>query len=126
MTPRSDGRCRPGVSLVEAIVATVILGVGVLGAVATAALAARLAREAAARAEAVTLAGAVLDSLLDSDAPVAGERRTPGVVARWAVQPGEGVTAIDLVVEHHDGTRLRRRRFAMLHAPAPRLAEGDR
>src|SRR5690606_29326629 len=85
---------RPGLSLVEAIVALTLLAIGLLGALATQLLSARLLREAEARAGAINLAGAILDSLHAVPAPTAGERYEAGYLVRWSVMAGDGSALI--------------------------------
>lgn len=136
-------RVRSGFSLVEAIVALTLLTVGLLGAVATQSLAARLLREAEARGGAVDLAGAILDSLLVVAAPTDGEREEGTFRARWQLLrlggdvlgdevpdddvPGNEVRGaeaklIELEVQYHDGAEPRRLYFELLHlAPLPRI-----
>lgn len=117
---------RPGFTLVEAIVALNLLALGLLGAAATQSLAARLLREAEARAGALNLAEAVLDSLLAVPTPTAGERHERRYRAHWSSAPRSVLTAIELEVEYHDGTALRRLRFDLLHAPPlPRIGGGE-
>jgi prepilin-type N-terminal cleavage/methylation domain-containing protein len=110
---------RAGFTLVEAVVALTLLAVGLLGAAATQSLAARLLREAEARAGAVVLAGSVLDSLLSVPAPVGGEREEARYRVRWTAEDRDPLTTIVLEVEYHDGSAPRRLRFEMLHAVAP-------
>lgn len=74
---------RAGFSLVETIVAVVLLTIGVLGAVATALQAMGMLREAESRHSAVALAGALLDSLSAAGPAEAGERQTPQAFAAW-------------------------------------------
>ncbi|HEX7118711.1 MAG TPA: prepilin-type N-terminal cleavage/methylation domain-containing protein [Longimicrobiales bacterium] len=111
---------RPGLGLTEVLVAVVVLGVGVLGAVATTTLAVRTLGAAAARETAIRLAGTVLDSLLQEEAPVAGEQVHPGHRLRWTVRPAGRATRIVLEVEYRDGTRRRRLSFEALRAAALR------
>jgi prepilin-type N-terminal cleavage/methylation domain-containing protein len=114
-----------GFTLVEAIVALTLLAVGLLGAAATQSLAARLLREAEARAGAVVLAGAVLDSLLTVQVPQGGTRVERRYQARWITEARGSATSIELEVQYHDGTAPRRLRFEMVHlAPVPRIGSG--
>lgn len=113
---------RPGLSLVEAIVALTLLAIGLLGALATQLLSARLLREAEARAGAINLAGAILDSLHAVPAPTAGERYEAGYLVRWSVMAGDGSALIGVRVQYDDGTATREIYFESLHAtPPPRL-----
>lgn len=113
---------RPGLSLVEAIVALTLLAVGLLGALATQVMAARLLREAEARAGAISFAGAVLDSLTAIPNPSPGERHDTRYLARWSTAPGDELTRIEIEIEYHDGTARRELRFEIMHAPPlPRI-----
>jgi|GEM_PF-547017 len=113
---------QPGLSLVEAIVALTLLSVGLLGILGSQLMAARLLREAEARAGAIDLAGTILDSLLAVPAPTGGERREAGYTARWSVAPAAGSSRIEILIQYQDGTASRELRFESLHAPpAPRL-----
>lgn len=117
---------RPGLSLVEAIVALTLLAIGLLGALATQVMAARLLREAEARASAINLAGAILDSLAAVPNPSPGERRDNRYLARWSTTPANELARIEIEIEYHDGTARRELRFEILHAPPPpRLGEGQ-
>ncbi len=120
-------RARAGFTLIEVIVALVVFAVGVLGAMATATLAAKHLREAHGRQSAVLAAAAVLDSLTQSPTPPeAGERRDGRHRIRWTTNGHGTMSSVALVVEYPDGTRLRTLRFETVHlAPLPRL-EGER
>lgn len=117
---------RGGFTLLEVIVSLPILAVGVLGAAATFALAARLLREAEARSGAVGGAGSVLDSLLLTPQPAPGERSEGRYHLSWSTHPLGGATAVELEVEYHDGTAARLLRFTAVHAAAPlRIGGGE-
>jgi prepilin-type N-terminal cleavage/methylation domain-containing protein len=114
-----SGSLRPGFTLIESVVSLTLLAIGLLGAAATQSLAARLLRESEARIGAVALAEAVLDSLIAAPAPAGGEREEARYRARWSAEDDNGLTAIVLDIEYHDGTAQRRLRFEMLHAAVP-------
>lgn len=121
---RSSVPAPPGFSLVEAIVALTLLTIGVLGAAATQSLAARLLREAESRADAVSFAGSILDSLLMVPAPAGGVRDQGRHRARWSTEARGRGTLVELEVEYLAGAGTRVVRFEMLHlSPLPRIGE---
>lgn len=109
----------PGFSLVEAIVALTLLALGLLGALASQVMSARLLREAEARAGAVDLASTILDSLLAVPVPTSGERHEAGYDAEWSVAAGDGSSRIEVRIQYDAGTARRELRFESLHAPPP-------
>ena len=112
----------PGFGLAEVFVAIVVLAVGVMGAVATATLAVRTLRFASDRERAVYLAGTVLDSLLQADAPAPGTREFARHRVVWTVRPEGRARRIVLDVECLDSPRACPIRFESLHtAPLPRI-----
>lgn len=116
---------RRGFTLVEVVVALVVLGAGVLGVVGGALLAARALREAEAVEGAVELAGSVLDSLVQLPAVGAGERDVGRYRASWAPREGRGGAAvIELVVEYDGGAARRRLVFGVWHLPPLRRLGG--
>lgn len=119
MVTHCAARARPGLTLVEVIVALVVFAVGVLGAAATAGTALRLAREAAAREEAVVLASSTLDSLMQVAAPASGESVVGRYALRWSAAPAGASARIELVVEYREGGGVRRIGFGALHAAPP-------
>lgn len=110
---------RLGCSVPELLVAITVLGVGVLGAAGTAALAARILREAAARERAVAAGALVMDSLLEAAVLEPGERDVDQARVRWSVHVAGAATRIDMVVEYRDGTRTRQLDLAAWHVPPP-------
>jgi Tfp pilus assembly protein PilV len=79
---------RRGFSLIEVIVALVILEVALLGLVATGIYALQLQRGAESRERALAAAGMLLDSLLTLDTITAGATTLPDGVVRWSVAGG--------------------------------------
>lgn len=110
---------RAGFTLVEVVVAVVVLSIGVLGTVAVGQLGSRLVREAHAAERAIAGAALVLDSLTQRGAPAAGERTLHGQHLRWTTRPEGGTVVIELVVEYGDGTARRRLVFGTRHIAAP-------
>lgn len=85
---------RSGSSLVELVVAVVVLGTGVLGVVGLLALAGET-RGRALRLEGLTrLVGEVADSLRATPPAEAGSRSGPGIVARWEPRRAAGALRI--------------------------------
>lgn len=111
---------RPGFTLVETMVALVVLAVGVLGAAATATLAARLLREAEAREGATVFGTVVLDSLLLVGAPADGERIDGRYRARWRVAGAR----LSLEVTYDGGTAVRVVSWEAARDPAPATSGG--
>lgn len=113
---------RPGLSLVEMVVALTLLAIGLLGALGTQLIAARSLREAEARTGAIDLAATIIDSLQGVPDPLPGERREGRYQVLWSVEPGGGISRIEVRVEYHDGRADRELNFEATHAPAlPRL-----
>jgi prepilin-type N-terminal cleavage/methylation domain-containing protein len=84
--PLRGSRCwRGGFTLLEVVVALVILEVGVLGAAGTLLLASRTLTRAERLERAVAYAAAVLDSLSAGARPGAGARAHFGGEVRWSV-----------------------------------------
>ena len=102
---------RQGFTLIETMVALIVLAVGVLGAAATATLAARLLREAEAREGATVFGSAVLE----------GERVEGRYRARWRATR----RTLTLEVTFHDGTAERVVTWEAVHAPAPAELGGE-
>lgn len=80
---------RGGFTLVETLVAVVILAVGVLGATGTGVVAMRLLSRAEARQDAATAAAMLLDSLALLDDPGSGRATLGRFEASWSTAGGE-------------------------------------
>jgi type II secretory pathway pseudopilin PulG len=93
---------RRAFTLLEVLVALVILQVAMLGAVAALTLAHRLLAAAELLHEAAQESAAVADSLVRTEALDAGERRRPWGTTRWTA----GGAARTLRAEGPDGTAL--------------------
>lgn len=92
-------RNRRGRTLVEVLVALVVLTVGLLGAAAAAAGAARLISAGGRQFELAALATAVLEEARTASCgtPTAGTRTVPPFTLTWSVEPGPGVSEIRLL-----------------------------
>lgn len=110
---------RHGFTLVELIVAMVVLSLGIMGAVATSLLAVQRLREANAREAAVRVAGALLDSLTQQDSPTTGTSTTGPYTSTWRVGATAGGSAatLEVTIRYRDGTRGRELRFVTTHVP---------
>ncbi|MFW6079975.1 MAG: type IV pilus modification PilV family protein [Gemmatimonadota bacterium] len=126
----TGSRCR-GASLVEVIVAFVVLGIGVLGAAAVATQATSSLRRAGELEAAVVAAATTLDSLRQRRTVAPGERRVGRVSVRWTVRAAgpDGAVRIDVTAAYDDhdeedgierGPRLT---LSTLHLPPPRRLE---
>lgn len=94
---------RPGFSLVELIVAMLVLATG-LAALAGAAATARRSLARAAALERITReAAALLDSLVAEQAPASGQRARDGTTMRWSVRHDDDGAWIDLEAAAFDG-----------------------
>ncbi|HSJ26105.1 MAG TPA: prepilin-type N-terminal cleavage/methylation domain-containing protein [Longimicrobiales bacterium] len=96
-------RARPGFSLVELIVAMVLLSVTLVALAATGMVAARSFTQAATSEAAVRAAAQVIDSLVRVPSPTAGSRTIGHVDLMWTVAGDGAVLTID-VSSHHRGT----------------------
>lgn len=98
---------RPGFTLVEALVAVVLLAVGVLALAATGAFAAGLVRMAHREEAAARLASTLLDSLVH-EPPASGSLVLADLEARWSA---DAAGAVVLVVSYGDAGRRRFHRW---------------
>ena len=99
---RTDGPRAKGFTLIEVLVALVVLSVGLLGLSATAAAVASQMRASHLRTRVKARAQAELEWLLASGGEGAGERREGGVRVAWEVS-GVSLREIRLVVELNTG-----------------------
>ena len=111
---------RPGLSLTEAAVALVLLGVGLLSVSGIVARSGALLRLADAEEGAAREAEIALDSLAQYGAPVAGGLTRGRYALRWTALPDSlGVTLLTVTVGYDDGGRARADTFATYAAPWP-------
>lgn len=89
---------RRGFTLVEVLVAVVVLEVGILGVVGTLVLSAQILRQAREWEAATAVMEAVYDSLRGSPSGGAGERDLAQGVVRWS-RGGEGTLVVEYVRE---------------------------
>ena len=109
---------RGGFTLVEVVVATTLLAVGVLTLAASGGLAAGLIRTAQREEAATRLAGTLLDSLALASQPGSGSVTSGALQAHWEI---DGRT-IELAVEYQDGGVQRVHRWVSQSLPRlPRL-----
>lgn len=107
---------RPGLGLVELVVALTVLSVGVLGLAGAAVFAQRTFATADALERAADAAAAVLDSLVHEPAPQPGERAGQGAIVRWTVSRDSLAHRITAVVEVEDGGRRHRVTYHAVYA----------
>lgn len=96
---RSQLRLSPGFTLLEVLVALTLLGVGILGLSASAALVSRLVGDGSRLALAATVATARLEQLraLPCATGASGSATTRGIEERWTVAPmGAGARALEV------------------------------
>jgi hypothetical protein len=116
-----NGR-RCGLSLIEAAVAMVILGTGLLSVLALVARSGSLLRLAEAEEGAAHEAATVIDSLTQYGAPVAGALTRGRYALSWTAVPDTiGVTLLTVAVGYDDGRRTRADTFIAYAAPWPRV-----
>ena len=92
-------RSTAGFTLVEILVALVLLEVGLLGAAGSLVLATRVLHRARDLEWAVQSAWSAVDSLVYFGATAGGEREEPFGSMRWSVSQGEEISTIRVVVE---------------------------
>jgi prepilin-type N-terminal cleavage/methylation domain-containing protein len=107
---------RPGLSLVELIVAMTLLSVGVLGLAGAAAVAQRSFAGAEALERAAHAAAVVLDSLMREPRPYDGERSVHDSTVRWTVVADSLLSRIDLTVTVFDGARAHDVTYHAVHS----------
>lgn len=108
---------RHGFSLVELVVAMLVLAIG-LAALAGAAATARRSLARAAIMDRITReAAAILDSLAAEQAPASGHRTRDGMTLRWTVHPDDAGARIDLDAAAFDGVADVLLRFEARNAP---------
>jgi prepilin-type N-terminal cleavage/methylation domain-containing protein len=92
--------CRRGFTLVEVVVAVLLLSLAALGVASTATYAARLAASARALAEATRATALVVDSLRAVACPslVSGVATTVAGTVRWTLTPYAGTRAVRAVL----------------------------
>ncbi len=94
----SSVRARRGLTLIELLIALVLLGCAALAAASAEAWAARMTALAEAREAATTAAELVLDSLAALPHPGPGARSERGLRLEWVVVPAVGGTEVRLRV----------------------------
>jgi hypothetical protein len=107
-------RRRGGFSLVEAEIAIVLLGAGLLAVAATGVRAVRLLHEAEAVQGASARAASVLDSLAQLEAPVDGATLHERYALHWRTWPAGSTERVLLVVRYIEGGLARADTFALI------------
>ncbi len=117
---RDDPRSRSGYTLIELLVALVLLDCGLLAIVGSGAVIARAARTATRRAEVIALAQSRLEQIAAAPCSgvTSGSRQTADSRERWTVAPDTiGQTReMDVTIEYADGAKWR---SIALHSRAP-------
>lgn len=112
---------RGGFTIVEVVVAIVILAIAAFGIAGVAATASRMLARATATERAAAAAVFVMDSLLAEDQLRAGSRAVGRFDVDWTVQDTGGVRKIKLTVAFREPGRSRERRIAFMALQAPAL-----
>ena len=116
-------RARPGVTLLELMVALTVLGVGLLALAGPAATLARHTRRSALDLDAAVLARDLGERLAATcPAPWMGDTTVGALHARWTVADDSGTRLLRLTVNDASGATSAERRFAaraLCAAPAP-------
>lgn len=110
---------RPGHSLVEALVALVLLAVGALAAAAVTASAGANLRAAAAEEQAVVHAAALLDSIVQAPRWLAGSSVSGPLQLAWTAGGASESPLIELVISFTGQGHTDRFGFAVLAAAPP-------
>ena len=109
-----------GFSLIETVIALVILGGGLLVIAAGAARSVSWLRQAESIAGANVSAISVLDSLAQHEAPSDGSSVRGFASLRWITSAGTATTRITLYASYADGVRIREDTFTAIAARWPR------
>ena len=113
MMPRS--RCPPGCTVLEIVIALVILSIGILALIGTAATATRLVAQAGRYTHTAALATAQLEALRsqDCDAVTGGTRSDGNWTVAWSVTGGDAAARnVTVVVDEPAPDGVRRHVFA--------------
>ncbi|MEM7417445.1 MAG: hypothetical protein AAF389_18280 [Gemmatimonadota bacterium] len=98
-------------TLVEVVVAAVVLQIGLMAALSTLVVASRVLREAEEAERAVNVAAWLVDSLASGADTLGGTVSHPGLTARWPAGPGPDIVietlSTRLVIPGADSVRLR-------------------
>lgn len=113
---------RPGFGLIEVIIATLLVAVGLLSVAGAGSLAIRRLREAESEQAAALEGVAVIDSLAQLAQPAAGSLVRGRFTHVWTVVDSAGVGRLSLEVRWHDGSAQRTLVFAAWVAPPPPIA----
>lgn len=115
---------RRGFTLVEAVLAVLLLGLAVLTAASADAWTARLLAGAEEREDAAAAATAVLDSIVAAGVPAAGAVNRDGLRLVWTVQRADDVATIRLRATAPGRSQPLDEVFTAVWAPAPPSLDG--
>jgi prepilin-type N-terminal cleavage/methylation domain-containing protein len=107
---------RPGFSLVELVVALLLVAVGLVAIAAATLLAQRTMAGTAAIERITREVATIVDSLVADPRPTSGERATGGVFVRWVVEPDPAGNRLRIDAGARVGARPVRLTFEALHA----------
>jgi len=108
-----------GFTLIETVVALVILGGGLLTIAAGTARGVSWLRQAESIAESSVIALSVLDSLVQHESPSDGSSARGRASLRWSTAAGSATTRITLYVNYSDGLGMREDTFTAIAARWP-------
>lgn len=117
---------RLGFTLAEVLVATLLLGIGVLSLTTAAAAGRKALREAAAESRALLAGSSVLDSLVRLTSPQPGSSTLGPDSVSWSVVPASAGVRVDLEVTFRDGTAMRTLVLTGVASPPPPRLRHDR
>jgi Tfp pilus assembly protein PilV len=113
---------RDGFGLVEVIIATLLVAVGLLSVAGAGSLAVRRLREAESEQAAALEGAAVIDSLTQHGQPLSGTAVSGRLTHAWTVLDSAGISTVTLRVSWNDGGAPRTLLLSAWAAPPPPLS----